>query len=119
MAYRYEYGKRWNERLPRNDIKFLVNRMHCGTDDDTVANEILIRCEEKRHPCQHVVSLHTLYVRDITGLSLITFRRIVLDTLGRACAPHKSSAKATLLQRSQRTNPMTTIKTPQMSKAAL
>lgn len=52
--YKYEFGKRWNVRLPRDDIAYLVHRMHCSTDDDTVAGDILDRCRQANIP----VSMH-------------------------------------------------------------
>ncbi len=42
--YRYEYGKRWNAKLPRNSIKFLVHRIHCDTPDVKVQEDIRLRC---------------------------------------------------------------------------
>lgn len=52
MQYRYEYGKRWNSLLPRNDIRFLVHRMHCGTPIDEVKATIRQRAIASNIPAR-------------------------------------------------------------------
>jgi len=42
--YRYEYGKRWDARVPRNDIRQLVSRIHVGTSEAEIAEDIRKRC---------------------------------------------------------------------------
>ena len=46
MATKYvgEFGKRWDERVPRSAISWLVNRLHVGTSDETIAADIRSRC---------------------------------------------------------------------------
>jgi uncharacterized protein len=48
--YRYEFGRRWNARLPRNAIKYLVERYHCATDDDTIVGDLLDRLKQSKIP---------------------------------------------------------------------
>jgi hypothetical protein len=38
--YAYEYGKRWDARVPRVDLCWLMGRVHVGTPDETVAEDI-------------------------------------------------------------------------------
>ena len=42
--YRYEFGKRWDARVPRGDIHWLMGRVHVGTPDTEVAADIRKRC---------------------------------------------------------------------------
>jgi hypothetical protein len=42
--YRYEFGKRWDARVPRVDIHWLIGRVHVGTSDDEVAADVRKRC---------------------------------------------------------------------------
>ena len=42
--YRYEYGKRWNARVPRHSISQLMARVHVGTSDDDISADIRKRC---------------------------------------------------------------------------
>ncbi len=42
--YRYEYGKRWDARVPRGDINWLMGRVHVGTDETEIAADIRKRC---------------------------------------------------------------------------
>lgn len=48
--YRYEYGQRWNAKLPRDGIKFLVHRWHCDTPDVKVQEDIRRRCIKSSIP---------------------------------------------------------------------
>lgn len=48
--YKYEFRKRWDVRLPRHDIKYLVERHHCATDDDTIAADVLDRLKHSEIP---------------------------------------------------------------------
>ena len=43
-TYRYEYGKRWDARVPRGDIHWLIGRVHVGTPEDEIAADIAKRC---------------------------------------------------------------------------
>lgn len=45
--YRYEYGKRWDARVPRRDVNYLMGRVHVGTPDAEVEADIRRRCEGK------------------------------------------------------------------------
>lgn len=38
--YAYEFGRRWNAKTPRNDIKYLVDAMHVGQSDSEVTAAI-------------------------------------------------------------------------------
>ena len=38
--YAYEYGRRWDRRVPRTDIRWFVDRLHVGTPDDDIAADI-------------------------------------------------------------------------------
>jgi hypothetical protein len=49
-SYCYEYGKRWNSLLPRNDIRFLVSRMHCATPLEEVSKIIRQRAIQSNIP---------------------------------------------------------------------
>lgn len=40
----YEYGKRWNPKVPRNDIRWLVSRIHVGTSAVEIESDIRKRC---------------------------------------------------------------------------
>jgi hypothetical protein len=40
MRAAYEYGKRWNVKIPRYDIGWLIDRVHVGQADSEVASEI-------------------------------------------------------------------------------
>jgi hypothetical protein len=42
--YAYEYGKRWLVEVPRNDIRWLMGRVHVATPDAQVADDIRMRC---------------------------------------------------------------------------
>ncbi len=42
--YRYEYGKRWDARVPRYAIAYAVANKHVGESDETIAYEIATRC---------------------------------------------------------------------------
>lgn len=42
--YRYEYGKRWDARVPRADIHWLMGRVHVATSADEIAADITRRC---------------------------------------------------------------------------
>lgn len=50
IKYKHEFGKRWNERLPRDSIKYIVNRIPCWTDDETVVEMVLTRCQASKIP---------------------------------------------------------------------
>ena len=43
-VYRYEYGKRWDEHVPRNDIRWLMGRVHVGTCAAEIEADIRDRC---------------------------------------------------------------------------
>ena len=38
-----EFGRRWDARVPRSDIHFLVNKFHVGMADEAIEAEILRR----------------------------------------------------------------------------
>ena len=38
--YAYEYGKRWNVKTPRNDIRYVVGNMHVSTSDSDITAEV-------------------------------------------------------------------------------
>lgn len=42
--YRYEFGKRWDARVPRADISWLAGYWHVGRSDDEIAADIRKRC---------------------------------------------------------------------------
>jgi hypothetical protein len=42
--YRYEYGKRWDARVPRADINWLMGRVHVSATEDEIAADITRRC---------------------------------------------------------------------------
>jgi hypothetical protein len=42
--YRYEYGKRWDARVPRADISWLMGRVHVGTTAAEIEADIRKRC---------------------------------------------------------------------------
>jgi len=42
--YRYEYGKRWDARVPRGDINWLMGRVHVGVTDEEITADITKRC---------------------------------------------------------------------------
>ncbi len=42
--YRYEYGKRWDARVPRNDINWVMGRTHVSTPNEDVEADIRKRC---------------------------------------------------------------------------
>lgn len=46
-VYRYEYGKRWDSRVPRADISWLMGRVHVGTTDAEITADIHKRCDGK------------------------------------------------------------------------
>lgn len=39
-----EFGRRWDARVPRNHIKWLMGRVHVGTSNDEVQADIERRC---------------------------------------------------------------------------
>lgn len=41
----HEFGKRWDERVPRNVIRHRMGRIHVGTPDETIVAEITAACE--------------------------------------------------------------------------
>jgi hypothetical protein len=45
--YRYEFGKRWDARVPRADIHWLMGRVHVATADDEIAADIRRRCADQ------------------------------------------------------------------------
>lgn len=42
--YRYEYGKRWDSRVPRTAIYWLMGQVRVSTPEDEVAADIRRRC---------------------------------------------------------------------------
>lgn len=38
--FAYEYGRRWAVRLPRNDLRTFVSRIHCGETEEYVAEMV-------------------------------------------------------------------------------
>lgn len=42
--YRYEYGQRWDARIPRNAVAFLINRLHVSATTAEVEKLIRDRC---------------------------------------------------------------------------
>lgn len=42
--YRYEFGKRWDRRVPRADIHWLMGRVHVSKTDEEIAADITKRC---------------------------------------------------------------------------
>ncbi len=104
-TYSYEYGQRWNAQLPRNDIRFLVHRMHSGTENEQVANEILARCESSGIPrhmwaaCKrYALCVHnaqrSLYYRVLRG-SLAALAACVLFAANtNACIPIKAQVES-------------------------
>lgn len=50
--YRYEFGKRWDARTPRYDLKWLMGRVHVGTPDSEVETDIRQRCEKSGFPAK-------------------------------------------------------------------
>lgn len=44
MAYRYEFGKRWDARVPRGDIHWLIGRLHVSATEEEIAADITRRC---------------------------------------------------------------------------
>ena len=43
--YAYEYGKRWNVKTPRRDIKYIVRAFHVGASYEDVESEIQKRVD--------------------------------------------------------------------------
>lgn len=43
-TYCYEYGKRWDARVPRGDISWLMGRVHVGTTCAEIEADIRKRC---------------------------------------------------------------------------
>ena len=43
--YAYEFGKRWNVKTPRQDIKWLMSHIHVGTSDSEIERDLRSRCE--------------------------------------------------------------------------
>lgn len=44
MAWIYEYGKRWDERVPRGDINWLMGRVHVSATEAEIEADIRKRC---------------------------------------------------------------------------
>jgi hypothetical protein len=44
--YRYEFNRRWDARVPRNDIKWYIARLHVGTADEEIEANIKERCAD-------------------------------------------------------------------------
>lgn len=44
--YAYEYGKRWDRRVPRGNLQWLINRLHVSTTDAAIRADIVRRCKE-------------------------------------------------------------------------
>lgn len=44
----HEFGKRWDERVPRNAIRHHMGRVHVGTPDETIVAEITAACERSK-----------------------------------------------------------------------
>lgn len=46
MATKYvsEFGKRWDERMPRSAISWLINRLHVSISDEEIERDIRNRC---------------------------------------------------------------------------
>lgn len=45
MATVNEYGREWDERIPRGALSWLVGRLHVGTCDDEIAADIRQRAD--------------------------------------------------------------------------
>ena len=39
-----EFGKRWDERVPRSAISWLMNRLHVSATDEEITADIQKRC---------------------------------------------------------------------------
>jgi len=39
-VYRYEYGKRWDARIPRSQIGRMIDRLHVSASDDDITAEL-------------------------------------------------------------------------------
>lgn len=39
-----QYGKRWDARVPRSDIAWLVGRLHVSESNESIAADIRSRC---------------------------------------------------------------------------
>ena len=48
--YVYEYGKRWDARIPRGQISFLINKLHVSTPDIKIENDIRERIAHTEIP---------------------------------------------------------------------
>ena len=77
--YRYEYGKRWNAKVPRTDIKWLMSRVHVNTPDEQIAEDIRSPCIAPeytasiiRQSIDYALECHhrnqTLYAKQMRGL---------------------------------------------------
>lgn len=44
--YAYEYGKRWDRRVPRGNLRWLINKLHVSTSDEAIEADIRRRCQE-------------------------------------------------------------------------
>lgn len=42
--YAYEYGRRWDKRVPRYDVNWLMGRVHVSLSDTQVEADIRRRC---------------------------------------------------------------------------
>jgi len=42
--YAYEYGRRWDARIPRADIRWLVGHRHAASAADEIAADVRKRC---------------------------------------------------------------------------
>ena len=76
-----EFGKRWDRRIPRGDIKWLVNRYHV-TAGAEIETDIRRRCT---HPdfSERLIRQSIAYALACHERNRALFKRVVTGQLGR------------------------------------
>jgi len=56
-TYVKEFGKQWDERVPRGAISWLINRLHVGVSDDAIEKNIRERIANSPQASEYTASL--------------------------------------------------------------
>lgn len=76
VKYVYEFGKRWKVEVPRNDIRYLVNRYHVGTPFSEIESDIMARISDPRFT-KTIIGQTIEYARIIHTKNMTLYRRVM------------------------------------------
>jgi len=85
MATETEFGKQWDERVPRNAISWLINRIHVGTPDEKIiANlkERIANSPQASEYTQELIDQSVAYAIECHRQNQATYRAVQSGFLG-------------------------------------